>query len=364
MKLRERRAPQSIACQPKLINPSDPDSKKRKSNVTFKDDDPFEEVYDTESSLSGDDSDVSDFGNHRRQPRIRMAKKEKARRRKLSKLRHFPAPGVPEMSDDELYGDDLEIVVHVDFSGRMLKDPDRGHQSHTASEDGNPLMKLPSELRFRVYMMVLVTDSPIVFHERRDFARSAQLLRTCRAIEQEAAPVLYGRNSFHFERTHSVRGRFFEQGWSAIGFKDVRRFLETIGSTNVSHLKHVSFLLEDGYLFHYFPAHSPERLFVNDPILHRIFRILAESSVLYTFNLFFQGEKPVKRTDYHFLKALSVIRALKVNMPRLSPGLSQPYSSIQDKLRRKLIPIMTANYDESEDVNPKMVKHQVKMYFN
>ncbi|RMZ86234.1 hypothetical protein DV737_g42, partial [Chaetothyriales sp. CBS 132003] len=361
MKLREREAPQSKAPQPKFINPSKPDSKKRKANITFKDDDPFEEVYDTESSLSGDDSDVSDFGTLRRRPTSKMAKKAKAHRRKLTKLRHFPAPVLPEMSDDELNDNDPETVAHVNLPGHMQKLPSRGRESDTATKDGNLLMKLPGELRFRVYMMVLVTDSPIAFHERCGFARSAQLLRTCRAIEQEAAPILYGRNSFHFQRTDVVRGRFFEENWNSIGFKDVRRFLETIGSTNVSYLKHVSFLVGDGRPFDYFPPHSPERLFVNDPVLYRIFRILAENSVLHTLNLFFQAEKPVKRTDYHFLKALSAIRAIKVNMPRLSPVLGRPHSSIQDKLRDKLIPIMTA---KSEGFNPKMVKHQVKMYFD
>ncbi|RMD42933.1 hypothetical protein DV735_g2211, partial [Chaetothyriales sp. CBS 134920] len=338
--LRERPPQPSRAARPKLINPSSDPEKKRKSGATFKDDDPFEEVYETESSLSGDDPEDSDFGNGnrnrgRRRREDPFLKKARIRRRKLANLRHLPAPEVPEIGEDQ--GD---------------------------AEKANLLMKLPLEIRSRIYMMVLVTDAPIIFHLRRGFARSAQLLSTCRAVERDAAPILYGKNAFHFQRIDIVRGRFFDEHWLPIGFKDVRRFLETIGPTNVSYLKYVSILFQDGSRYdHHFAPDAPARLFVHDPVVHHILRILSENSHLQEISLFFRSETNVKRTDYHFLKALCAIRAVTVNIPHRAGMLGPPCSAIQNRLRERLIRIMTAE-DESAVIDRKKVKDRVRLYFD
>ncbi|RMZ81492.1 hypothetical protein DV738_g2230, partial [Chaetothyriales sp. CBS 135597] len=355
--LRERPSRSYLAAKPKLINPSEPETKKRKSGVTYKDDDPIEEVCESETSISSDDLEDPDFGSAPRSRQVKkILKKEKARRHKLAKLRHLPAPAVPEMSDHEF------DAILTPPSGQDQTDA----QTEADPQRDNLLMKLPAEIRSRIYMMLFVTDSPIVFHQRRDFARSAQLLSTCQAIRREAAPFLYGKNSFHFQRTGVIRGRFFEQRWRPVGFKDVRRFLETIGPTNLSYLKHVSIMLEDGS--QYDPNYAPGdhgRLIVNDPVVHRILRILANNSPLQAISIFFRTDQPIKRTDYHFLKALGAIRAFTVNMPDRSALLGPPYSTIHNKVRERLLAIMTAKEDEkSAAIDKKKVKHQVKLYFD
>ena len=99
-------------------------------------------------------------------------------------------------------------------------------------KDSVGFLDLPYELRSKVYEFAFKFDKPIEF-ESRNFSRSANFLRTCKTVLKEGREVLYGENSFHFGRETATRGKFYEKIWKEIGYKDVRKFLETIGPINV-----------------------------------------------------------------------------------------------------------------------------------
>ena len=170
---------------------------------------------------------------------------------------------------------------------------------------------LPYELRIGIYRRVLVREAPLDFVNRRGFCRSSQFLRTCKLVSEEGRAVLYSENSFHFSRSPATRGAFYETQWKEVGFKDVRRFLEMIGTENIALLKYVSFDLRDAA-----PSATPyldeeERRCVNDPILHYIFNTIGAHTVLEKLYIEFDFRRQVLRTDYFFLKSLANMKCFE-----------------------------------------------------
>jgi hypothetical protein len=163
-----------------------------------------------------------------------------------------------------------------------------------------------------IYRQLFVTESPIDFSSRGNFARSSSFLRTCQVVHHEGRAVLYGENAFHFERSHGTRGAFFESTWKEIGFKDARRFLETIGTVNISMMRYISFHFQDAA-----PSTTPhldenERRFVNDPILHHILKLIGTNARLSKIAFQFSGRKLLQKFDYNFLQALCSIKSEEV----------------------------------------------------
>ncbi|KAI9723734.1 MAG: hypothetical protein M1812_001034 [Candelaria pacifica] len=99
-----------------------------------------------------------------------------------------------------------------------------------------PFLKLPGELRNRIYELTLVKDTPIeLFSDTIDISPStraqkdlvfvrknlaAGLLRTCRQIYKETVRIFYGDNTFYF-----TGGHFEDASWM------LYRFLLTISPT-------------------------------------------------------------------------------------------------------------------------------------
>ncbi|KIX91985.1 uncharacterized protein Z520_12312 [Fonsecaea multimorphosa CBS 102226] len=169
-------------------------------------------------------------------------------------------------------------------------------------------LDLPLELRLKTYRYLFREDKAIEF-DRREFSRSSHFLRTCKTVLEEGREVLYGENSFHFNRETAIRGRYYEKVWKEVGYKDIRRFLEAIGPASIAHFKYLSFVLTDGADNRTRTSTQiPERKFVNDPHLHQIFHLIGANATLNTLAVQFAGRAWVTHNDFHFLKALTGIK--------------------------------------------------------
>jgi hypothetical protein len=205
---------------------------------------------------------------------------------------------------------------------------------------------LPGEIRVRIYRSVFVTQAPISFHTRSGFQRSSNLLRTCKTVLEEGRAVLYGENAFHFERSHCARGRYFEYEWHEIGFKDVRRFLETIGNTNISMMRYLSFEFSDATRA-YGPEGEVHRRFVNDPVVWRCLELIGSNTHLLKFAFTFAGRRNLDRPDLHFLRALTSIKSQEVtNVTNWGGGYKAKADLVADLKKLMVVP-----RDDPEEVD-------------
>ena len=171
-------------------------------------------------------------------------------------------------------------------------------------------MSLAAEIRNMIYELVLVTDTPIDLARATNFRRSAAILRTCKAVYDEARQILYGRNSFRLERQFRSRARYYQPEWTEVGWKDVRRWLRAIGPVNISYLQHILIKFDDAM-----PSSNPhlatpeDRRYVHDEHLVECLRMLLPATSLKTLVLSFHGRKQLLRTDQRFLEHLTRLRA-------------------------------------------------------
>lgn len=171
-------------------------------------------------------------------------------------------------------------------------------------------MSLAAEIRNMIYKLVLVTDTPIDLSHATNFRRSAAILRTCKAVYDEARQILYGRNSFRLERQFRPRARYYQSEWIEVGWKDVRRWLRAIGPVNISYLQHILIKFDDAM-----PSSNPhlitpeDRRYVHDEHLFECLRMLLAATNLKTLVLSFHGRKQLLRTDHRFLEHLTRLRA-------------------------------------------------------
>jgi hypothetical protein len=210
---------------------------------------------------------------------------------------------------------------------------------------------LPYELRIGVYREIFVKQQPLHFSSKEGFSRSAQFLRTCKLVHEEGREIMYSENSFHFSRSNQTRGTYFESDWREIGFKDVRRFFEDIGPANISLMKYVSFFLTDAP-----PSVTPyleeeQRRCVNDPVLHRVFKLIGSQAVLNKLGIAFQVRRNVLPSDYVFLKALSSIKCHKFYQARKWWTTNRLSYGIMDRLQKVMV--IKKEVDEDVDVSRK-----------
>ena len=176
-------------------------------------------------------------------------------------------------------------------------------------------MSLAAEIRNMIYKLVLVTDTPIDLSRATNFRRSAALLRTCKAVYEEARQILYGWNSFRLERQFRSRARYYQSEWVEVGWKDVRRWLRAIGPVNISYLEHILIKFDDAM-----PSSNPhlttpeDRRYVHDEHLFECLRLLLSATKLKALVLSFHGRKQLLRTDHRFLEHLTRLRADDVKM--------------------------------------------------
>lgn len=109
---------------------------------------------------------------------------------------------------------------------------------------GTGFLDLPGELRNKVYRLAFVTTETIEFNGK-GWGRSGAFLATCRTVYEEGRSILYGENKFLIERTNKTRGNYFDDIHKEIGYKDVRRFFESIGPTNIALIRDLSFTFDD-----------------------------------------------------------------------------------------------------------------------
>lgn len=133
----------------------------------------------------------------------------------------------------------LQIISVPELSSAATKPVLSENIGSGASKKG--FLDLPSELRTKIYEHLWIIEKSVDFNAtpsdyvaNRSHSYSGQFLRTCKTIYNEGTPILYGENSFHFSRDIRVKGRFHDAVWKEVGYKGVRRFLESIGPDNVS----------------------------------------------------------------------------------------------------------------------------------
>ena len=376
-------------------------SKTKSTRVQYKDDDPFYDVF-NELSDSAGESDVSDYEGRKRRKKTATKKSKK----KSKKNDPGPEPEAPEISDNEYDTSDdesfsttkqtpLNPIMSASANPGVLQIQIPALRSPTSlnlnlgdllaqasmqlnlqspktvamnlnqqdttlpgkTEDTiTGFLKLPKELRDKVYRNLFIAEGPIVFHTRDNFERSAQFLTTCRTVAAEGAVILYGENSFHFERTGEKRGSYHDNIWKEIGYKDVRRFLDDIGAANIKNLKYVSFKFEDAstYLTPYLD--HAERAYVNDPVLLEIFRMFGENTILEKLAIMFSGRAQVASKDVHFLRALA---RFKCNKFHHATGY---HDRIEDKALKNLKSAMIIKKVDAENIDEAKVK-KVPMYY-
>ncbi|KAI1627058.1 hypothetical protein EDD37DRAFT_248009 [Exophiala viscosa] len=248
-------------------------------------------------------------------------------------------------------------------SGRIVQDDSLMDVDQALNKkDKTGFLDLPYELRLRIYRLVFRGASAVDFCARRDFSKSAHFLRTSKQVHREGTRILYGENSFHFGRSHEKRGVYWQQAWKEIGYKDVRRFLETIGPVNIASLKYVSFMCEDGNKYN-FPLWSDVagRQYVEDASLQRVFRLIGENAMLTKLAVCFGAKTNVKEGDYHFLHALT---RMKCHQLIIYSGFREIRNRMFKTLKSKLKQVMEVPVDEDNERSPGEIKqNKVKMAY-
>jgi hypothetical protein len=265
---------------------------------------------------------------------------------------------------------DNDSTLVDDLSGLPLKSPtksslrlkrlnDAKARAAATQKTKTGFTDLPNEIRVRIYRMVFVTEAPMNFSARNSLQRSGSMLRTCKIAHEEGRAVLYSENAFHFERSVSARGKFFEETWREIGFKDIRRFLETIGTTNISLMRYISFDFGDASKVHG-PIEEAERRFVHDPVVWRCLELVGANAHLAKFAFQFSGRRNVDRIDLHFLKALTSIKAQEVaNVASWSGGFK-----VKAELVADIKKLMVAPLDDPDKVDGKKKKAPTVVMFH
>jgi len=208
-----------------------------------------------------------------------------------------------------------------DLDGTTLMSNDDTSQVQ-AAEDLTPMrlnpkyasfLELEPELRNRIYRELLVTDNVVKFNPAPRLSRTAALLRTCRQVHGEARGILYGENAFHFDRSDKTRGHYWDEEWQEVGYKDVRRFLETIGPDNIARMRFLSLRLTDAAPVFTPKMDATERRYQNDPVLHHALRLIGVSGVvLEKLAVAFAGRCELTQCDVPFIRAFTSIKTRKL----------------------------------------------------
>ncbi|KAF2822736.1 hypothetical protein CC86DRAFT_457940 [Ophiobolus disseminans] len=178
----------------------------------------------------------------------------------------------------------------------------------------------PPELRNSVYRHVFVRDGSLQIPQRSEgsgLGQSAQFLRTCKLVHNEACSILYGENTFAFKRHHDTRAPFWDPKPREVGYQDFLHFLKMIGPESIQYLRDLCIEFDDAL-----PKHSPNltietRRYVVDDYLMNCLRILREAK-LRKVSLMFLGRRQLFRSDIKFLGYLEQIKAdevVKLNQP-------------------------------------------------
>jgi hypothetical protein len=172
---------------------------------------------------------------------------------------------------------------------------------------------LPPELRNKVYRLAFVRDNTFQIPACRPWGagalcQSGQFLSTCKLVHNEGCSVLYGENTFAFERHESTRGTFYEHEPKEIGYLDALQFFKMIGPENIQYLRDLKIVFSDAR-----PSDTPhassneDRRYMTDDVLINVLRILRHAK-LRKLSLAFMGRRHLQRSDVKFLGYLEQIK--------------------------------------------------------
>jgi hypothetical protein len=174
-----------------------------------------------------------------------------------------------------------------------------------------------------------------------NMSQSAQFLRTCRLVHDEGCSVLYGENTFCFDRHEDTRGPFWEHEPKEIGYQDLLHFLKMIGPENLQYLRDIKLCFSDARPSDKPRTHSEDRRYLSDEILLHCLRILRQAK-LRTVHLAFMGRRQLYRSDSKFLSYLEQIKTdelIKWDCPRnwhLTQKIEyQVWNELTDEMVRK-----------------------------
>ncbi|KAJ4341249.1 hypothetical protein N0V87_001990 [Didymella glomerata] len=181
------------------------------------------------------------------------------------------------------------------------------------SERRKGFTDLPPELRNKIYRLAFVRDNTFQIPACRpwgngNLCQSGQFLSTCKLVHNEGCSILYGENTFAFERHESTRGTFYEHEPKEIGYLDALQFFKMIGPENIQYLRDLKIVFNDAR-----PSDTPQassnedRRYMTDDVLINVLRILRHAK-LRKLSLAFMGRRHLQRSDVKFLGYLEQIK--------------------------------------------------------
>lgn len=186
-------------------------------------------------------------------------------------------------------------------------------QAATVRELPKGFTDLPPELRNKIYRHVFIRGKSFQIPACKpwgsgDLCQSSQFLSTCKLVHNEGCSILYGENTFAFERHESTRGTFYEHEPKEIGYQDALHFFKMIGPENIQYLRDVEIAFTDAR-----PSDTPhtksneDRRYMTDNVLINCLRILRHAK-LRRLSLAFSGRRHLYRSDVKFLGYLEQIK--------------------------------------------------------
>ncbi|KAF1361847.1 hypothetical protein EJ07DRAFT_42539, partial [Lizonia empirigonia] len=217
------------------------------------------------------------------------------------------------------------LLVKLDPALLRLEDEDTAHVMHQSkkSRSESPVVAsqerpkgftdLPPELRNKVYRYVFVRNKDCQIPAcppwgSGSLCQSSQFLSTCKLVHNEGCSVLYGENTFAFERHESTRGTFYEHEPKEIGYQDALQFFKMIGPENIQYLRDLKLVFNDAR-----PSDTPhassneDRRYMTDDVLINCLRILRHAK-LRKLSLAFMGRRHLQLSDVKFLGYLEQIK--------------------------------------------------------
>ena len=247
-------------------------------------------------------------------------------------------------------GDDKAHGMHEHSSKKAPPTPEPAEQAAQPRYAG--FTDLPPELRNKIYrhlfarkgdsiasVFMIPATSYLSNGALGSLSQSAQFLRTCRLVHDEGCSVLYGENTFCFDRHEDTRGPFWEHEPKEIGYQDLLHFLKMIGPENLQYLRDIKLCFSDARPSDKPHSQSEDRRYISDQVLLHCLRILRQAK-LRTVHLAFMGRRQLYRSDSKFLTYLEQIKTdelVKWECPR-SYHLTQKLGyQVWDELTEEMV---------------------------
>jgi len=164
-------------------------------------------------------------------------------------------------------------------------------------------------------------------------------------VYEEARQFLYGEHEFCFVRCDEKRGDYWQPEWEEVGWKDVRRFLATIGPRNIAELRNIKFEFRDATGKEYRTGR-----FASDDHLLEAFKLLARHSALQKITLDIHGKAAISEDNDRFLRNLGLIQADEIKIEREEMQIRHYYhnnlggAKIRSDVGKKLKEKMTRSF--------------------